>query len=288
MPPMIDGVPSGRARSLKIAFLGILLVILGVTTYPIMAALNLAGGGGREGLLVGYAYLALALTVFGSCALVCGATNALTNWSTRETSGKPSSISSTVAAVFAKSGYSRLLLASSLVYGVFYAFASGVIVFQPALSFSEVYHVATPSMAVATCCGTVGETPEAVVYVTQHLGLLLVPINLFLLFTLSWLVGLNASIAVFALRFRTKNLGLGWFGGLGAFIGLFTSCPTCAGFAVLALLGGTGTLSVSLFLGPLQTLFIALSIPILAATPITAARSLRNTEGPACSKPQSY
>jgi len=122
------------------------------------------------------------------------------------------------------------------------------------------------------------------VYLTQHLGLLLVPINLVLLFTLSWLVGLNASFAAFALTFRTRNLGLGWFGGIGAFIGLFTSCPTCAGLAIIALLGGTGTLSAAFFLGPLQTLFVVLSIPILVATPILSARSLHDLEGRACSR----
>jgi hypothetical protein len=279
---MISNAPPGRVRSFEITFFGTLLVILGVAMYPIMATLNLAGGGGSESPLVNYAYLALGLTVFGSCVLVYGATNALTNWSPDESSGKPSSISSTVVTVFTNSRYSRLLLVSSLTYGAFYSFASGIIVYQPAWSFSEVYHVATPSMAVATCCGPVGQTPEAVVYVTQHLGLLLVPINLLLLFTLSWLVGLNASFAVFALRFRTKNLGLGWVGGIGALLGLFTSCPTCAGLAIIALLGGTSTLSAAFFLGPLQTLFIGLSIPILVVTPIMSARSLHKLEGRAC------
>ncbi len=123
-------------------------------------------------------------------------------------------------------------------------------------------------------------------YVTQHLGLLFVPINLVLLFLLSWLVGLNASFAAIAFRFRTKNVGLGWFGGIGAFIGLFSSCPTCAGLAIIALLGGTGTLSAAFFLGPLQTLFVSLSIPILVGTPILSARSWHSLEGRgACPRP---
>ena len=279
---MIDPIPSGRVRSLEIVFLGTVLVILGITTYPIIFASNIAGGSGGEGLLVGYAYLALGLTGVGSCVLFYGATNTLTKWSMNETSGKPSPISSTAATVFAKGRYSRLFLASSLVYGVFYAFASGILVFQPAWSFSEVYHVAIPSMVVATCCGPVGETPEAVVYLTHHVGFLFVPINILLLFSLSWLVGLNASFAAFSLRFRTKNFGLGWFGGIGAFIGLFTSCPTCAGLAIIALLGGTGTLSASFFLGPLQTLFVVVSIPTLVATPLLSARSLHNLDGRSC------
>jgi hypothetical protein len=282
---MIDRFPSGRVRSLEIVFFGTVLVILGFTTYPIIAALNFVGEGGSEGLLVSFAYLALGLTLVGSCVLFFGATKALTDWSKGETSGRPLPISAMVTAGFSKGRYSRLLLASSLAYGVFYAFASGIIVFQPARNFSEIYHVAIPSLAVATCCGAVGETPEAVVYVTQHLGVLLVPINLVLLFSLSWLVGLNASFAAFAYGFRTKNLGLSSFGGVAAFIGLFASCPTCAGLAIIALLGGAGTLSAAFFLGPLQTLFVGLSIPILVATPIISARSLRNSERRACPRP---
>ena len=282
MSEPIHPVPSGLARSLEIVFLGTVLVILGVAGYPIIAALNLASGVGSELLLMSYAYLTLGLIGVGSCVSFYGATRALASWSTDETSRKSLHIPSTVATVLAKGRYPRLLLASSLAYGVFYAFASGIIVYQPAWNFSEVYHVAIPSVAVATCCGSVGETPQAVVYLTHHVGFLLVPINVLLLFSLSWLVGLNASFALLVLRFRAKNLGLGWLGGIGAFIGLFTSCPTCAGLAIIALFGGTSTLSASFFLGPLQTVFVMVSIPILVITPLVSARSLRRLQGQAC------
>ncbi len=283
---MKKGMFSGQTRLLKVTSLGAFIVTMGVVPYPVITTLSNARGIGNEGLVVDYAYLALTLTASGLCILFYGATAVLTNWSIGKTSEDPSSNSSIIAQAFGKQRYSRLLLLSALVYGVFYAFASGIIVFQPAWNFSEVYHVAIPSLAVATCCGPVGETPEAVVYVTQHLGLLLVPINLLLLFSISWLVGVNASFAAFALSFRTRKIGLGWFGGMGAFIGLFTSCPTCAGLAIIALLSGTGALSAAFFLGPLQTLFVGLSIPILVATPIMSARSLHNIEGRACPRPE--
>ena len=112
-----------------------------------------------------------------------------------------------------------------------------------------------------------------------------VAVNLLLLFSISWLVGLNASFAAFALSFRTKNIGSSWIGGAGAFLGLFSSCPTCAGLAIIALFGGTGTLSAAFFLGPLQALFVGLSIPILIGAPIMSARSLRNLEGQGCPRP---
>jgi len=261
------------------------MVTLGMVTSPVITSLSLAQGIGSESLVLGYADLALSLIVFGLCILFYDATTILTNRPTGKMSENPSSKSSIIANVFATRRYSRLFLLSALTYGIFYAVASGIIVFQPAWNFSEVYHVGIPSFAIATCCGPVGETPEAVVYVTQHLGIVLVPINLVLLFSISWLVGLNTSVATFALRFRTKNVELGWFGGIGAFIGLFTSCPTCAGVAIIAMLGGTGTISAAFFLGPLQTFLIGLSVPMLVATPIMVARSLRNLEGRTCDKP---
>jgi hypothetical protein len=280
---MKNGVFFGQTRSVSVAILGAFFVTLGVVTYPFMFVLNLEQGIGNEGFVVGYAYFAVALTASGLCILFYGVTSVLTNWSVDEASENPST-PSVIAQVFSKRRNLRLFLLSAFAYGIFYAIASGMIIFQPAWNLSEVYHVGIPSVAVATCCGPVGETPEAVVYVTQHLGVLLVPINLVLLFLLSWLVGLNASLAAFALSFRTRHIGLGWFGGIGAFIGLFTSCPTCAGLAIIALLGGTGTLSVAFFLGPLQTLFVVVSIPILVATPILSARSLHGLEGRACSR----
>jgi hypothetical protein len=279
---MKNGVFFGHTRSLSIALLGAFFVTLGVVTGPFVSALSLGQGNGNEGVAVGFAYLALALTVSGLCILFYGATAVLINWQVDEAS-EDSSIASIIAQLFSRARYSRLFLLSAIVYGAFYAIASGIIVFQPAWNLSEVYHVGIPSLAVATCCGPIGETPEAVVYVTQHVGLLLVPTNLFLLFSISWLVGLNSSFATYALSFRTRNIGLGWFGAMGAFIGIFTACPTCAGLAIIALLGGTGALSISFFLGPLQNLFVALSIPILVATPIMSARSLHNVQ---CQAPQ--
>ena len=273
---------SGRGRSLRIALVGALLVIFGFTTYPIVAALNLNGGVRSEILVVGYAYFALAVDILGSCLLFSGATNVLINWFSAEASGDPLSVSRSIAVAFGKSLYSRLLTTSALVYGIFYAFASGIVVVQPSLSFSEAYHVGIPSLAIATCCGPIGETPIVVAYVSQHIGVLFVPINLLLLFSISWLVGLNVSFASFALSLRTKNAGIGWLGWIGAFVGLFTSCPTCAGLALISVLGGTGTLSTSFFLGSLQTIFVVISIPILVASPLLSARSLQNHNGRNC------
>jgi hypothetical protein len=273
---------SVRSPMSAIGLLGALLVVLGFITYPLIAAWNSTKTVVGESLLINYAYFILGLDTVGLCLLFYGATNVLTYWSTSRASGKPTSTAGMLAAAFAGSRHPRLLLASSFAYGTIYAFASRTIVFQPALDFSSLYHVGIPSLAVATCCGPIGETPQLAMLVTRQLGLILVPLNLLLLFSLSWLVGLNASFASFALSFRRKNMGIGWVGGFGAFIGLFTSCPTCGGLAIISLLGGTGTLSASFFLGPLQTVLVLVSIPTLAATPMVTARWLRSLEAQAC------
>jgi len=279
---MISQRLSGRVPSLAIVLLGTLLVIFGFTAYPVVTALIPTKVSRSEDFVIDFAYFALGVDTLGLCTLFYGATNFLTSWSTGEAPGPSPSIVGVVAAAFAKSRYSRLLIASSFAYGIFYAFASGLIVFQPALRFSDVYHVGIPSLAIATCCGPIGETPQVVAYITQHIGLLLVPVNLLLLFSISWLVGVNAGFAGYVLSFRTKNASMGWFGGIGAFIGLFTSCPTCAGLAIISVLSGTGTLSASFFLGSLQTVFVFVSIPILVVAPLVSAVSLRNFNGGNC------
>ncbi len=273
---------SVRSPMSAIVLPGALLVILGFTTYPLIAAWNSTETGVGENLLIKYAYFALGFDTVGLCLLFYGATSVLTHWSTSRASGKLASTAGMLATAFARRLYPRILLASSFAYGSIYAFASRTIVFQPDLDFSNLYHVSVPSLAIATCCGPIGETPQLAMLVTQHLGLILVPLNLLLLFSISWLVGLNASFASFALSFRRKNMGIGWVGGFGAFIGLLTSCPTCGGLAIISLLGGTSTLSASFFVGSLQTVLVLVSIPALAATPMATARWLRSLEAQAC------
>lgn len=232
-----------------------------------------------------YPYTALALVVVGLCILFTSATAALTNKSSKPTNEIATSVLTTLRKILSEGRYSRLLVLSAVVYAIFYSLVSGVMVYNPNVSFSSVYHVSIPSWAVATCCSPLGQTPLAEVILTEHIGLLLVPVNLLLLFSTSWLVGLNVAIAAFVLSVRFTNSRIGWFGGLGALAGLFTSCPTCAGLATLSILGETGTLSAALLLGPLQTFFVGVSLPMLVATPILSARSIRSLEAKVCRQP---
>jgi hypothetical protein len=92
----------------------------------------------------------------------------------------------------------------------------------------------------------------------------------------SYLVALNASIAINAYRISKKGSGVST---IGAATGLFIACPTCAGTFLSIFIGTASGIALSIALSQLQTLFIAISIPVLIITPYIMAKKLRNTDG---------
>jgi len=170
----------------------------------------------------------------------------------------------------------RIFMLTTLAYGLFFGIVSSTLVFQPGIVFSEAYGVRVPSVVPVVCCGSFGQMPQLVVYLTQQFAILIIPSNLILLFALSWLSGLNAATASYSYVNRTKMAGGMWLRGLGAFIGLFTVCPTCAGLFFMETLGLGAVAGVALALSSLQTVFISIGIPILIITPILTTRRLSN------------
>jgi hypothetical protein len=106
----------------------------------------------------------------------------------------------------------------------------------------------------------------------------LIPLNIILAVGVSGLVGFNTALGVYAFKISTKfrsTKKISFIGSVGAAGGLFVGCPTCAGSFFSALLGfGVVGESISA-LASFQTLFIALSIPVLVITPFLVARSIR-------------
>ena len=270
---------------LTLAILGLLagasIFVTGVVLVPLLSVIPASRSmEGEVDISLGFA--SLSLVIVGLCVLTLSATAIIT----RKSNGLPKenggSYVDGLTEIFSRRVYSRVLFLSGGGYAALYAFASGILVYNPNVTFSIVYHVSVPSYAIATCCSSLGQTPLAVFYLTEHLGLLLVPINLLLLFTISWLVGLNVTVGTFLVSHRVTTRRIGWLGGVGAFAGLFSSCPTCASLAIFSILGGTSTVSAGLFLGPFQALFLGVSIPLLVASPIIFARSLRRDRDGAC------
>ncbi len=174
-------------------------------------------------------------------------------------------------------GVSRVMMFGSLAYGLLYALASNILVFQPWVDFGKTYGVSSPSWAYVTCCGDIGTVPKLVVYLSPgaHLALQLVPLSLLLLAVLPPLVGLNLAIAAFSVRSSVAKLTGRWMVACGAFVGLFTACPTCAGLFLAESVGGIGATTLAVALAPYQTSFIAASIPLLLLTPFAFVARLR-------------
>ena len=173
----------------------------------------------------------------------------------------------------------QIFVVSFLGYGLFFTLTSGMLVYQPEVTFSVHYDATIPSAHITSCCGPPGYMPKIVVFFSEHVGLNIVPINLVLLLVVSYLVGLNFAIAAKALPITRQGGGLG---SVGASTGLFIACPTCAG-TILSLLVGGSAVALTIAIVQIQTILIAVSIPVLLSTPIIMARRIRKFNAENCS-----
>lgn len=168
----------------------------------------------------------------------------------------------------------RIFLITAVSYGVFFSLTSGTLVYQPEVVFSEHYGVTVPSAFIAPCCGEIGYVPKFIFYMTENVGMQVIPINLMLQVTVSYLVGLNMAIAANAFLILRKGTGVG---SIAAATGLFIACPTCAGTFISLFLGTSSTIAVTIAVSQLHTIFIAVTIPLLFATPVIMARKIKNS-----------
>lgn len=169
----------------------------------------------------------------------------------------------------------KIFLITFIVYGIFFSLVSGTLVYQPEVNFIEHYGATILSGFVAPCCGDLGYMPKIIIYLTEHIGLQIIPINLVLQMTVSYLVGINMTIAVSAYTISKKRRGVGT---IGAAAGLFIACPTCAGTFFSIFIGTASGIVLSIALIQLQTMFIAISIPILLYTPFIMAKKIKELD----------
>lgn len=169
----------------------------------------------------------------------------------------------------------KIFLITFIVYGIFFTLVSGTLVYQPEVNFIKHYGATIPSGFVAPCCGELGYMPKIIIYLTEHIGLQIIPINLVLQMTVSYLVGINMTIAVSAYTISKKRRGVGT---IGAVAGLFIACPTCAGTFFSIFIGTASGIALSIALIQLQTMFIAISIPILLYTPFIMAKKIKELD----------
>ncbi len=172
-----------------------------------------------------------------------------------------------IAMVFSDDKYLKIMVISSIMYGIIFGFLSQIFIYENNISFIE-QGITIPSVNIVPCCNIPGYVPMLTAYLTDHFLVLLIPINIILAITVSALVGFNVALSLYTLKFikMAKNKAP-FIQSIGLTGGLFVGCPTCAGSIFSALLGisaGTTIATLALF----QTLFIAITIPALIISPL--------------------
>ena len=231
--------------------------------------------------------LALEFYVFESlaiCMAVGGAYVALRGLRRGEVEGAPKSLLGTVGESLRSGKDRKIGAAIAVAYGIAYLLLSSILVYQPSVDFGYAYGVSSTSWSAAACCGGPGTVPVLVVYLlpAAHLALQVLPLDLLFAFVVPLLVGLNATIAIHAVRSSALRARKGWLGTVGVLVGLFTGCPTCAGIFLAGAVGGLGGTTLAVALAPYQLLFVLVSIPLLVASPLVIASNLRRATNDAC------
>jgi hypothetical protein len=277
----LRGNESGFTSLIKISFPG-LVAVTSLLFYQSILSIGPVDTRNIQ-LLNETAYIVLALLLTGVCLSLVGATRYFMRSSPKNIATRsPTTVVLLSLALNDKRSLQSFILASML-YGLFFAFVSGFLVYQPLGSFTQRYGVSVPSMLPVICCGPLGQVPQFVVYLTQQFAILIVPVNLILLLAVSWLVGLNVAVGTFSYKNRSNNARSHWFGGLGAIVGLFTACPTCAGFFFLTMLGLAGAVTFSLVQSSLQIVSTGIGLSMLSITPIMTARRIPKDWATFCS-----
>lgn len=193
------------------------------------------------------------------------------------------SILSVISEAFSSRPTMNVAALIGVAYAAGFSLLSGTLAYQPTVNFATVYGVSEPGYATAACCGDLGSVPELNVYLSpaSHVGVQLLPLSLLLLVVVPVLVTLNSAVAIHSLRQKTMRTGR-WITSLGAFAGLWTGCPTCAGYFLLSAVGGLGVSAFTFVLDPYQLAFVLISIPLLVTGPFLTAYGVKRALSSQC------
>src|SRR5437764_7263303 len=114
----------------------------------------------------------------------------------------PHALSKIIVYILNDKKYFRFFWPASIGYAIFYATISGMLIYRSD-SFSSLYGVTIPSITMITY-GPMGYVPTMAAYFTEHIGLLIIPINFFIVLVVSVLVGFNTVISIYAFDNRPK------------------------------------------------------------------------------------
>ncbi|MFZ0327124.1 MAG: hypothetical protein WAL66_07465 [Nitrososphaeraceae archaeon] len=217
-----------------------------------------------------------------------------------------------VQLAFGNKRYFGIFLIATIIYGILFSQISSILVYR-SHSFKYLYGIDnTPSLTTITY-GPVGYAPALSVYITDHIGLFIFPINLLILIAVSVLVGFNIMFSIFALRVRAAigaiasinskrtiaTIKLGseryhtFLKSIAYVAGLFTACPTCASYYIFGIIFpsatttfGSFTLSIASFTSTYYLAIFASSLVVLIFSPFITAATIRkylfSLQGSAC------
>jgi hypothetical protein len=264
-----------RKSGLRIALVGIISLILAFSIY---STLTFPAGDHLIMLTPQLKTLAIAIltiTFASMASIVCGISRIFKAEQQRQMSSN--SLVHYITNAFSENKYWKVMIIAAITYGIFFGFLSQIFIYRNDISFSQ-QGIKVPSINIIPCCNTPGYVPMFSAYLTDHFLILLIPLNLILTVIVSSLVGFNIALSLYAFTSSRKiqsTKKVSFIGSVGAASGLFVGCPTCAGSFFSALIGfGAVGESISV-LASFQTVFIALSIPVLIITPFLVARSIR-------------
>jgi hypothetical protein len=189
-----------------------------------------------------------------------------------------SPLGSYLTVTFTDINYWRIMVVTSVLYWIGFAFLSQILLYEPNMPISGGDEIVIPSLMITPCCNLPGYVPMLSIYLTEYFTILIIPINFALSIAISAMVGFNLSFMVsFFSRSRSQmnNKKLSVVSGIGITAGLFVGCPTCAG-SLISLFVGFGSGVAVAVLAPFQTLFLLISIPFLVISPFISSRLMKN------------
>jgi len=266
-----------RNRGIRITLVGIISLIL---AFMIYSRLTIPAGEHLVMLTTQLKTLAIAILAitFASMASIVRGTSIIFK-AEQQRLMSSNSLVHYITNAFSKNDYWKVMVIAAISYGIFFGFLSQILIYRNDISFSQ-QGIKIPSINIVPCCNTPGYVPMFSAYLTDHFLILLIPLNLILAVIVSSLVGFNFALSLYAFNVSRRiqsTKKVSFIGSVGVVSGLFVGCPTCAGTFFSALLGfGAVGESISV-LASFQTVFIALSIPVLVIAPFLVARSIRTT-----------
>ena len=294
---------SKKNIGIVISSIGIMILLISIIFYPSFLPRIITHENSVWIDLIGYIFYTL---LFGSLILTAfGINKTFHIWDYRTSISSSSSsppqsfncvptfshsLSKIIIKIINDKKYFRFFWPTSIGYGFFYAVVSSMFIYRPD-NISDIYGVSIPSLII-TSYGPVGYVPTIAAYFTEHIGLLIIPINLIITVVVSALVGLNTVISLYAFANRPKNKKSSTtaatssgsiLGALGVTTSLFAACPTCASFYIFSIMAGSLAPTIAAFAVTYYVLFIVVSIPLLLVTPFITALSIRRMMVGQCS-----